>query len=99
NQLRDQFRKLHFFFRRRAVCKSQITGLFYFLNNSGISVSKNPGTPGTDIINVFISVCIPDSAASGGSDKPWRPSDRLESSDRAVDASRNMLFCTLKQFF
>ena len=97
DQLRKQFCHLHLLFRRRAVGQSVSARLPDLFDHSGMGMSQDSRSPGTDIVDHLISIHIHDPASMGGRYKPGCPSYGTEGAHRTVHAPRNMAFCRFKQ--
>ena len=61
-------------------------------------VTENGWTPAADIIDVIVSVDIPDSRAFRAHDEERFAPDIAKRADRRVDAARDALLCTGEQF-
>ena len=64
-----------------------------------MAMAQYHGPPGTDIIDVAVSIGIDDPAAFRTADKERIGPHRTASADRAIDASRNKFLGTFKEAF
>src|SRR5262245_11630494 len=97
--MRDQRRQIDF-----ALCRSseRRTGFQNFLQRQQhfrLSMPEDQWPPRSDVINVLLSVDIPDSRTFAARDKQRFAANRPERADRRVDTSGNQLLGLGKELF
>ena len=85
----DQFGQLRFNQRRSAIARTACGCFLQGLDDAGVSVADDHGTPGTDVVDVLVAVDVADGAALGPGDERRRAADVVIRADRAVDAARH----------
>src|SRR5262249_23643904 len=72
---------------RRAVAGAARCGFLNRGDDTRVGVAGDQRTPGGEIVDVLVTVDIPDACALGSSNEPWRSANRLERAHRRIDAT------------
>src|SRR5437763_2639726 len=93
-----QFGEFHFEWIRNSKTQSAFSDRTNRIDHHLRSVSKNRRAPAADVINVFLSVDIPDPRAGCALHKKGRAADIPKRADRRIHTARDALLRGRKKF-
>src|SRR5262245_22365497 len=89
NEFADEFGKFHLAFRWRAERRTDGENAFQRFENLGRTMPKQQRSPGTDIIDVFTAIDIPDARTFTAGNEERLATDRTKSAHRRIDTAGN----------
>ena len=93
----NQFSQFDFKLSGRAEGCSRGGSFLNGANNLWTGMSQNQRPPGTDKIDILLSININDIRSRAARDEAWKTADGLPRSHRAIHSARNFLARTLVQ--
>src|SRR4029077_16108632 len=93
----DQVGQFHFQRIRNSETKSTLGGIAHRIDYHFRSVTENVRPPAADVVDIFLSVDIPNPGASGPLDEKWFATNIAKRAHRRIDSGRNSHLSTSKQ--
>ena len=85
--LDELFGQPDFSFRGDAEARPAFEGLGHGLNDLRVSVAEDQGSPGQDVVDVFVAIGVGDAGAFAGCREKWLATDALERAHGTVYAT------------
>ncbi len=82
HHINDQLCQLNLQFAWCAEAHAPFSGFLHTLDHIGVGVTKNHRPPGTNIIDVFVMIDIPDAGAAGPGEETRCAANRFEGANR-----------------